>query len=290
VSGLRFGYITNGLADHRLDDALALLADHGYDGVSITLDHHHLDPFDTDLATRVDRLARRLDELGLGRTIETGGRFVLDARRKHHPTLLSDGRERRIDLLRRAVAIAADLGAAVVSLWSGTAPDGVDAPTRWDRLVAGCEAVLADADRLGVDLGFEPEPGMVVETLDDYDRLATALGHHPRLGLTLDVGHCLCVETDDVATCIRRGAPRLVHVHIEDMRRGVHEHLDFGEGELDLISALATLDEVSYRGLVAVELSRHSHAADRVVPRSIAVLRQAALGRDLDELRTGATP
>ncbi|NUV53383.1 sugar phosphate isomerase/epimerase, partial [Streptomyces coelicolor] len=40
---LRFGYGTNGLADLRLDDALGLLADLGYDGVGLTLDHMHLD-------------------------------------------------------------------------------------------------------------------------------------------------------------------------------------------------------------------------------------------------------
>ena len=32
---------------------------------------------------------------------------------------------------------------------------------------------------------------------------------------------------------IRRWASRLVNVHIEDMRAGVHEHLMFGEGEID---------------------------------------------------------
>lgn len=47
---LRFGYGTNGLADLRLDDALGLLADLGYDGVGLTLDHMHLDPLGDDLA------------------------------------------------------------------------------------------------------------------------------------------------------------------------------------------------------------------------------------------------
>ena len=42
---LRYAYNTNGLANHRLDDALAFLADSGYAGVALTLDHGHLDPF-----------------------------------------------------------------------------------------------------------------------------------------------------------------------------------------------------------------------------------------------------
>ncbi len=58
--GLRFGYGTNGFANHRLDDALAVIADLGYSGVALTLDHDHLDPFAPGLAGRVDAVARRL--------------------------------------------------------------------------------------------------------------------------------------------------------------------------------------------------------------------------------------
>jgi hypothetical protein len=86
---LRYAYNTNGLTSHRLDDALALLADCGYDGVAVTLDVAHHDPFAPDLAGRSRALRRRLDGLGLGSVVETGARFLLDPRRKHHPTLVS---------------------------------------------------------------------------------------------------------------------------------------------------------------------------------------------------------
>ena len=35
------------------------------------------------------------------------------------------------------------------------------------------------------------------------------------------------------------------------MRRGVHEHLPFGEGEVDLPAVLAALSDIGYGGLVA---------------------------------------
>ena len=79
--------------------------------------------------------------------METGARFVLDPRRKHFPTLLSDGRLRRVDLLCTAVDVAAELGAPVVSMWSGAAPPDEPRELAWDLLVDGCERVLAHAER-----------------------------------------------------------------------------------------------------------------------------------------------
>jgi len=272
---LRYGYVTNGLTSHRLEDALALLADAGYAGVALTLDHVHFDPFAPELERRAAELRAQLDGHGLACVIETGGRFVLDARRKHYPSLVTAGSERRVEFLRRAIDVAALVGAPVVSLWSGALEEGDDERTAWRRLRQGCEEVLMYADAKEVTLGFEPEPGMLVERLADFERLAGELGDPPRLGITLDLGHCVCLEEEPVGECVRRAGERLAHVHAEDMRRGVHEHLPFGEGELDLEAAIGALVDSGYDGMVAVELSRNAHEAHRLVPESLAALRAA---------------
>lgn len=273
---LRFGYGTNGFANHRLGDALAVLADLGYDGVALTLDHHHLDPYAPGLARRVSGLATRLMELGLSVVVETGARYLLDPRRKHAPTLLHDEREVRLDFLLRAVSIASDLSAEAMSCWSGVRPPGVDAQLAWDRLVDGCARLTEAASKAGVPVGFEPEPGMFVQDLAGWRTLHRALGMPRAFGLTLDLGHCRCLEPEPVADCVVAAAPWLVNVQIEDMRRGVHEHLEFGEGEIDFPPVLKALADAGYRGLVGVELPRHSHAAPDVARRSLTFLRAAA--------------
>ena len=283
---LRFGYGTNGFADHRLDDALAVIADLGYDGVALTLDVRHLDPFAPDLRRAVDRTAARLAALGLTVVIETGARYLLDPWHKHQPTLVSATAGARVDLLVRAVRIAADLGAQAVSFWSGTAVDHAPEDVLWDRLVRGCEEVIRAAAARDVTLAFEPEPGMFVDTLDRYDRLAGLLGEPEHFGIMLDIGHCRCLEPLPVPDCVRRAGRRLAGVQIDDMRRGVHEHLEFGTGEIDFPPVLAALDDVGYRGLIAVELPRHGHAAPAVARRSIEFLK-AAEGR-LGRLRPTA--
>jgi sugar phosphate isomerase/epimerase len=264
---LRFGYNTNGMAHHRLDEALELLAELGYRGCAITLDAAHLDPFARDVGREVERIGMLARTLDLGLVVETGARYLLDPRRKHRPTLLSDDADKRIEFLTRAIAIARDLGAECVSLWAGI-PD-VDEDTAWSRLIDRLGPLL----ELGVPIGFEPEPGMLVSDMQGFRRLQAAL---PKLMLTLDLGHAHLSE-DSVADAVRQFAAYLVNVHAEDMKRPVHEHLPFGQGEMDYRPILAALVEVGYRGLINVELSRDSHRAPEMARAALAYLKEASV-------------
>jgi len=273
---LRFGYGSNGFGSHRLDDALGVIADLGYDGVALTLDQPHLDPFDPDLPRRTAEVARRLDRLGLAVVVETGARYVLDPWHKHEPTFVSDhGRSRRVDYLQRAVRVAAELGAEAVSFWSGTLPAGTPADAGWDRLVSGVVPVLEEAQRHSVVCAFEPEPGMFVDRLDGVLELRRRLGDPDLFQVTLDLGHCVCVEDGCTADVVRRTEGILANVQVDDMVPEVHEHLELGDGDLDLPAALGALLDISYTGLAAMELPRHGHAAPAVAARSIDALRQA---------------
>jgi len=270
---LALGYNTNGFAHHALDDALDVIAGLGYSGVGLTLDVHHLNPLRATPA-EVAAVARRLGTLGLRCAVETGARYILDPRRKHEPSLVSadpEGRARRLDLLLRSVDIAADLGAEAIALFSGRRdPAQGDEGEAWRRLEWGVSRVLDRAVARGVRVGFEPEPGHMVDTLEKYERLEDALGLD--LGLTLDLGHVPCAETFSIVEAVSRYAGRAVNVHIEDIRDRAHEHLPFGEGDIDFSPVLDALETQGYRGLVTVELSRHSHDAPEQARRAFEFL------------------
>ena len=270
---LRYAYNTNGAASHRLDDALGLIADSGYAGVALTLDHHHLDPFADDWVATSERVGARLRMLGLGCVIETGARYLLDPRDKHEPTFVSgshEGRAVRASFIERAVDIARIVSAETVSFWAGVPKVGVDrdAAHRW--LGEGIDRVLGYASAKGVELSFEPEPGMLIETVADYARLALRF---PALRLALDTGHCLVTQDIEPAQAVRDYADRLGTVSIEDMRRGDHTHLPFGTGDMDIASVLRALREIGFTRLICVELSRESPRAHVAIPESIAYLR-----------------
>jgi sugar phosphate isomerase/epimerase len=269
------GYNTNGFAHHRLDDALALLAELGYQSAAVTLDYHALDPYEPDLPGRAAATRDLLGRLRLRSVIETGARFLLDVRRKHQPTLLSgsdEGREARLDFLLLAVDVAAELGSDAVSFWSGTPDDAAPEEELMRRLADGCRRLCDHAARRGVPLAFEPEPGMFIDTMTRFDELRRRVDH-PSFSLTIDIGHLHCMGEVPIADHLRRWRGPLRNVHIEDMRRGVHDHLMFGEGEIDFAPVLAALDEIGYAGGVHVELSRHSHNAVETARKSLAFLR-----------------
>lgn len=272
---LRFAYNTNGIANHRLDDALDLIADSGYAGVALTLDHHHLDPYAVDFTTNLTRVAKRLRRLDLGCVVETGARFLLDPRAKHEPTLVSpsaDGRARRVDFLDRALGVAAETGAEAMSFWAGVPQAGVDRGEARAWLLAGIARVVERARELGTVAALEPEPGMLVETVDDYREIAREI---PGLRLALDTGHTIVTGEREPAAAVRETAADLGTVSVEDMRRGTHVHLPFGEGDMDIPSVLAALRAIDFRKLVCVELSRDAHRADTMVPQALRYLRAA---------------
>jgi sugar phosphate isomerase/epimerase len=266
------GYNTNGFAHHRLADAIEILARLGYRGIALTPDVSHLDLFAPRFREERDAIRARLSHHGLRCVIETGARFILDPWRKHQPTLLSadpEARQSRFGFLADCIFLSGNdgLAADAVSFWSGT-PDSDEVPsTLMERLADGCKRLADLAADQGVRLAFEPEPGMFIDTMDKFAELHAKV-NHPAFGLTIDIGHLVCNGEVPVSRHLIAWKHLLWNVHIEDMKRGVHDHLMFGEGDVDFPDVFAGLREANYTGGVHVELSRHSYDAVNTARRA----------------------
>ncbi|MCC6124274.1 MAG: sugar phosphate isomerase/epimerase [Pirellulales bacterium] len=263
-----FGYNTNGFADHDLFDAVEILAELGYRGVAITIDRGVLSPLEERHGEQIGRLGEMLELYEMQSVIETGARYLLDPWRKHEPTLISAVPDLRIKFYRYAIECARLLGSDCVSIWSGAIRDGITEAQAFERLAARLPGILDFAAEKNVPLAFEPEPGMLIDSTAAFERLAERVAH-PNLRLTLDIGHLQCQGETPIAAVIRRFAPRLANVHLDDMRRGVHEHLMFGEGEIEFPPVLHALAECGYTNGVYVELGRHSREAPEAARRAM---------------------
>jgi len=255
---LRLAYNSNGWPQHELRDVARQLAALGYAGIAITPDTFHLNPFRAGTPDEARALRRELDDLNLAVAVETGARFVLDPARKHRPTLLDEPSlaARRLDYLRRCLDLAVALRAETLSFWSGARPPGLPDEGVLERLAAGARPLLDAAAGSGVRVCLEPEPGMAVASLEDAGDALLAVGRED-LFLMLDTGHVPVTEDLPPSDAILAFGPRLGGVQLDDCAGGRHEHLFFGEGEIDWPAVAAALRDTGFAGLASVELPRH---------------------------------
>ncbi|MFL2863050.1 MAG: sugar phosphate isomerase/epimerase family protein [Pirellulales bacterium] len=259
---MKAGYSTNSFGDVDPLDALSLLCEQGYASLAITPDRNMLNPYEKTFASEVRVWQHALAKAQMRCVVETGARHLLDSKRKHHPTLLSDAQDdcnRRIEFLRRAIELAGELNADCVSLWSGAVCSDADETLLWRKLTDGVGEVLDHASRCGVVLGFEPEPGMFIDTVARAEELFERLGRPKSLGLTVDIGHLECLGERPLAATVRDVADRIVNVHIDDMIVCRHEHLPLGKGDIDYVPIFRELLAARYQGGLHVELPRQSH-------------------------------
>ena len=259
---MKAGYSTNSFGDVNPLDALSLLCEQGYASLAITPDRNILNPYEKTFASEVRVWQHALAKAQMRCVVETGARHLLDSKRKHHPTLLSDAQDdcsRRIEFLRQAIELAGELNADCVSLWSGAVCSDADETLLWRKLTDGVGEVLDHASRCGVMLGFEPEPGMFIDTVARAEELFERLGRPKSLGLTVDIGHLECLGERPLAATVRDVADRIVNVHIDDMIVCRHEHLPLGKGDFDYVPIFRELLAARYQGGLHVELPRQSH-------------------------------
>ena len=172
---LQFGYVSNGLSDHRLEHALELLAENGYAGIALTLDHIHFDPFAPRLRARARAPARGTG--GARALLRGGDRRALRA--GPAAQALPDAAVRRAPEARRpAVHGGRRRGRArragrldVVGRRARRASRPSARGTCWSTAASACSRTRTPA---AITLAFEPEPGMLVETLADYEELQRA--------------------------------------------------------------------------------------------------------------------
>jgi sugar phosphate isomerase/epimerase len=275
---MRPGFSTNSIGDVPPADAVAILADLGYRSLALTPDHGIFEEIATGslagLSAEIDHWRSLLAAKGMACVVESGARHLLDPLHKHEPTLVSpdpSARQRRVDFLLAAVDLAAELNAnsgatsatepsaPCLSLWSGVGRDAASDSTNLDRLCTGLRSVIERATKRGVRLGFEPEPGMVIDTIARWAMLRDRLGNPPCLGLSVDLGHLECMGEWPLAATLAPLVPHVVNVHVDDMLACRHDHLPLGAGDVDFAALLPLLAAGGYDGGIHVELPRQSH-------------------------------
>jgi protein FrlC len=279
-AAVKLAYASNGFTRVTLPETVHALARLGYAGIELLADTPHWSPSHAENGAEaevVEALARTglsvsnvnaNTAVGLSATPPPDGTF--------EPSLgHSDPavRARRVEYTRAAMRFARRVGASCVSVASGRVERDVPPEVGREHLADSLRGLCAYADELGLRLGVEAEPALLVERTDELLWLFDRVGH-PALGANLDLGHALCAG-EDPCVAIERLRGRIWNVHIEDIRDRKHFHRVPGEGDVDFVELFTALRRTAYVGFVTVELYTCADRAEAAATRSLEVLRAA---------------
>ncbi len=122
------------------------------------------------------------------------------------------------------------------------------------------------AEKEGVLLLVEPEPGLLIEKMDQFHELMRYIDS-PAVGLNFDIGHAYCVG-DEPVEFIPKMAKHIRHIHLEDIAATrVHQHLVPGDGAIDFAATLRAIQSIGYQGWVTIELYPYVENPDEAARR-----------------------
>ena len=256
---MRLAFSTNAFTRHSLLYALEQIKAAGYLGVEILADVPHAYP-GTLNSSLIYETARQIERLGL--TVSNVNAncsfgYFRDPPPEafFEPSLISANaawRDDRVRMIGKAMELAKAVGADCVSITSGRMLGSVSPEVAERLLEEGLKRVLELADRHGVNVGIECEPGLYVEYAHELKAWIERIGH-PRLGANLDVGHSQ-VLGEDIASAVRLLKGRIWNLHVEDIPDRKHYHLIPGQGTMDWTALAEVLREINYDRWTTVEL------------------------------------
>jgi sugar phosphate isomerase/epimerase len=256
---MKLAYSSNAYMNFSVEETIRRIAGLGYAGLELLADVPHAWP--AGLLDEQKRAIRDcLNQHGLA--ISNINAFMMNAvadpRQPYwHPSWIEPDRHYRAirrEHTKRALALAKELGAESIQ----TEPGGpLEKGQSWDDAAEifydELMPCVETAEKLGVLLLIEPEPGLLIETFEQYLEFTGRIDS-PWVGLNFDVGHTFCVGQDP-QDWIARMAPHTKHYHIEDIApTREHAHLIPGQGAIDFRAILREIARTEYDGWITVEL------------------------------------
>lgn len=276
---MRFSFSTNAFIRYTVSEAVERIALAGYEGVELLADTPHLFAHSTgerelsELGSLLARVGLRVANINANTAVGFYGRDFWEP--LFEPSLAHPDpslRRWRIDYTKRCLDMAVALNAPCISVTSGRMVPG-EAPERsLEHLKVSLGEILDHAASLGVRVGIEYEPGLLIECYAELIRLLKELDS-PHLGANLDLGHSH-VLGEDPDEVIRGLGDRVFHIHLEDIRGRKHYHLIPGDGDMDIPRLLGLLRTNGYNGFVTVELYTYPHRPDEAAMQSLTYLKK----------------
>ncbi len=288
---MKLGFSTNAFTRFDLEQAIAKIAEAGFEGVEILADEPHAYParLTAHDGERIGELLRkhRLAVSNVNANCSFGYWRDAPPEAYFEPSIISPNkkhREDRLELIRKTMEFARRIGAGNISITSGRMLGGMPPAKAEKQFAESMGRVLEMADEFEVNVGIECEPGLYLEYVAELAEWIDRLGH-PRLGANLDIGHCEVIG-ESIPEAIELLAGRIWNMHVEDIWKRKHYHLVPGEGTINWQEVKAALEKIEYARFLTVELYTQTAEPRIAADRSHRFLRGLFEGKAWASMKT----
>ena len=178
--------------------------------------------------------------------------------------------EEKLQAIIKAVGVAAKLGAKQMIINGAIRKEELTFEEQWDKLIADTKLICAEAEKQNVYLAMEFEPGFVADNTEKMLKAFKEI-HSPMLLVNADIGHVFLQDEDPMAA-LEKCRGLVVHAHLENMAKGVHNHLIPWEGDMDLKAYLSKLKEIGFDGNASLDVYQYDY--ESVAEESVAYLKK----------------
>src|SRR5688500_14504075 len=272
---MKLAFSTNAYTRFSLIEALRGIRKAGFEGVEVLADVPHAYPEALGEQT-INEIRRELDTLGL--QVSNVNANCTFGYWRHappepyfEPSLISPLPQYRADrtrLILKTLDFARTIGARNLSITSGRMLGGMPPEPAAKQFAESMKPILDRADKLGIDVGIECEPGLFLEFAQELRDWIDRLGH-PRFGANLDIGHSQ-VLGEPIGGTVELLGDRIWNLHVEDIPGRKHYHMIPGEGTLNWAELKQSLQKINYQRFLTVELYTHTANPQEAADKSYA--------------------
>ena len=276
---MKLGFSINAFAGNRFrpfpQKALEIISEAGFRNIELVFDKPYFWLKDLELkrVAEIKTFLKRCSLAVVDVSSCTAGGYdraddVLPPGQRFGPSFADKDESRRrlrVEHVKKVIDFAVMLDCPNVNSSTGYQPEDRKFEESWQDVRDCYREVVGYARERDVWINIEYEPGdygpggLFIANARDTLKMIEDVGMD-NLGVNYDIGHSF-VLGEDIPQVIRTFAQRglLHHVHLEDIAQKedgtrVHFHLVPGDGKMDFLSILRTLEEVGYQGCATIEL------------------------------------
>ncbi len=218
--------------DYTLDQLLKICARYGYRGVECRaqLGHKHGIELETSAEERAAIKTRFAASPVKLVGISTGCKFEFAEKERVREN---------IEMAKRFVDLAADVGAQQIRVFGNAFPEGADKDRVVEQVGKSLREIGEHAEKSGIDCNLEMHGDFYYWK---YTLRAVEIADHPRVGI---VYNCDARETKwgPIGTSINPVAPYLRHIHMHNLERDDYPYPEF----------FRILKDIGYAGYLSLE-------------------------------------